>query len=250
MDSVLNHIVLDVRGSAPYREIHFANESNQMFYNIVLVDFFSKFDNQIVGESKMNGLDILCNIGDMPQFPDGNTSKLKEEVAKFCGWLDEEITVEKLWFPSIELETGLSIKRQDHIYICGNISMHCFPRLTGVAKRIIKIFDRNSHQLEISDALTIISEFYEWFHTNVFAYAATRITELLNDIRWAIQEYLKPVYKKSIRYTGDDGMYEFVIPSEVTTGYVRSCFWDLMNEVRRKPYVQKFQTPAYLNQRY
>lgn len=250
LDSVLNHIVLDVRGSAPDYEIRFVNETNQMLYNIMLVDFFSPFDNQIVGETKMNGIDILLHIGENPLLSDGGPGKLKEEVVNFRGWLDEEITVEKLWFSSVELETALSLKRQDYIYICGNISKHCFPRLTVVSKRIRAIFERNSHQLELSDALSIIPEFYEWFHTNVFAYSATRITEMLNDIRWAIQEYLHPVYEKSIRYKGDDGMYEFEIPPEITTGFVRSCFWDLMNEVRRKPNVQKFQTPSYLNQRY
>ena len=250
LDSILNHMVMDVTGEGPSIEIHFNNEQNKMFFNLVLVDLFSKFDKCLVGNNDLTGLDILEHIAKTQPFASSHATTLKKHVYTFKKWLFTEITVDKLWFPTINLKTSLTLNRKDVIYICGNISKHCFLRLTAVAKTLIQIFKSNSITLDIYDALVILPEFYEWFHSNILGYLGTYITEMLNNIRWGIQEYLKPVFDESIKCIGGDGRYEFNMPSGVTTKFGNVCFWDLMNEVRRKPFISQFEGTKYLKTRY
>ena len=45
-------------------------------------------------------------------------------------------------------------------------------------------------------------------------------------------------------------MYHFNYPSGMTSRFAKSCYWDLMNDVRRPPYVRRFRVTKYLKMRY
>jgi CRISPR/Cas system endoribonuclease Cas6 (RAMP superfamily) len=164
----------------------------------------------------------------------------------------ERSSGKKIWLPSIELETNLSIKRIEFIKICGNISKHNFSRLSGVVCELIEIFKRNNINLKDEDALLILGEFYEWFHTSIFNYHSSAIAEFLNNIRWGIHDYLKPEFHQSIVYENNEHprRYRFTYPNEVKNNFAKACYWDLMNEVRSSPYIEKFQVTRFLKMRY
>lgn len=251
IDNMVNFEVLKLIGTEPDSEICFNSSTHQKFFNIILVDFLSKSDNRISGESSLY-LMALQDICISPNFNQSNTvDKLKQATQEFTDWLEKEVLVEKVWLPSINLEISLNIKRIEFIKICGNISKHNFTRLGAASRELKAIFQRNSHTLSDENALLIFSEFYEWFHVNIFSYHSSAIAEFLNNIRWGIYEYLQPEFHSSIVYEKKDlYCYQYTYPTAVSNSLAKSCYWDLMNEVRSKPYMHKFQVTRYLKMRY
>jgi hypothetical protein len=252
IDEMVNFEVINPLGEGPEVEVHFKSMTHQKFFNIILVDFLSCADAQILGE-KQPYLRALASICENPSFNQNNSiENLKKSTQNFRDWLTKEFTVEKIWFPSINLETNLSIKRMEFIKICGNISKHNFSRLSGVAKDIIEIFERNKITLDEEEALVIFEEFYDWFHDNIFTYHSSAIAEFLNNIRWGIYEYLQPEYNQSIVYIENDEYkrHKYTYPNGVNNKFAKECYWNLMNEVRSKPYVKKFDVTRFLKMRY
>jgi hypothetical protein len=44
--------------------------------------------------------------------------------------------------------------------------------------------------------------------------------------------------------------YKYPYPRDVTSGLGKTCYWDLMNDVMRQPYIQRFEVAKYLKMRY
>jgi len=252
IDEMVNYEMILLLGESPSSEIRFKTMTHQKFFNILLVDFLSRSDTRIIGETQPY-LQALTSVCANPHFNEHDSvNSLKDSTKAFTDWLDKEITVEKLWLPSIELETNLSIRRREFIKICGNISKHNFTRLSGVTRELIEIFLRNKIKLGDIDALAIISDFYDWFHRDIFNYHSSAIAEFLNNIRWGLYEYLLPEFQHSIVFENDEHpkKYHYTYPSEVDNRFAKECYWDLMNEIRSKPYMNKFQVTRYLKMRY
>jgi hypothetical protein len=252
IDSVVNYEVLNLLGTDPHSEVHFKSMTHQKYFNIILLDFLSCSDRKVLGDqqSYLGAISAICQS---PNFNKNNSIKnLNISTQEFIDWLEKEVIVEKIWLPSIELETNLSIKRIEFIKICGNISKHNFTRLSGVVRELIEIFKRNRITLRDEDALLILDEFYEWFHIDIFNYHSSAIAEFLNNIRWGIYEYLQPEFQQSIVYEGNEHprRYRYTYPKEINDNFAKNCYWDLMNEVRTKPYMNKFQVTRYLKMRY
>ena len=197
IDEMVNFEMIKLLGENQNSEIRFKSMTHQKFFNILLVDFLSCSDTKILGETQPY-LKALTSICANPKFNQHNSvNNLEQSTNDFIDWLNKEFTVEKIWLPSIDLETDLSIKRIEFIKICGNISKHNFTRLSGVANEIIAIFKRNKITLTDEDALAIIEEFYDWFHNNILNYHSSAIAEFLNNIRLDICEYLKPEFQQN-----------------------------------------------------
>jgi len=252
IDEMVNFEVMNLHGNSPDANIRFNSMTHQKFFNIILVDFLSCADTEILGE-KQPYLRALASICENPFFNRSNSvENLKKSTQSFRDWLNTEVTVEKIWLPSINLETDLSIKRIEFIKICGNLSKHNFSRLSGLAKEIIEIFKRNRHNLDEENALAIFEEFYDWFHNDIFNYHSSAIAEFLNNIRWGIYEYLQPEYNQSIVYIENDhyNRYKYTYPQGVNNKFAKECYWNLMNAIRSKPYMKKFEVTKALKMRY
>jgi len=252
IDEMVNFEVIKLLGEDPHSEIRFKSMIHQKYFNIMLVDFLSCSDTKILGEQQpyLKALTSICNA---PHFNKNNSIKsLSKSTKSFTDWLNKEFTVKKIWLPSIDLEADLSIKRIEFIKICGNISKHNFSRLSGVIKDLVAIFKRNNIALKNEDALVILEEFYEWFHTNILSYHSSAIAEFLNNIRWDIYEYLRPEYNESIVYEKNHPhqKYRYTFPKGVKNKFAKECYWNLMNEIRSKPYMKKFKVTKYLKMRY
>ncbi len=252
IDSIVNYEVLDLLGNDPSSEVRFRTMTHQKYFTIILLDFLSCSDKKVLGEQK-SYLGAIRAICQSPNFNKNNSIKnLAISANEFIDWLEQEIQFEKLWLPSIDTEITLTIKRTEFIKICGNISKHNFSRLSGVANELMEIFKRNDRVISFEDALLILDEFYENFHSGLLNYHGSTISEFLNNIRWGIHEYLQPEFQQSIVYEGNEypQKYRYTYPKEMNNDFARNCYWDLMNEVRLKPYIKKFQVTRYLKMRY
>lgn len=252
INSMVNYSIFDVFGTNPDVDVWFKTEIHQKYFNIILVDFLSCFDDNFLGE-KLSYLEALQLICKSPNFNKNNSiNSLTLSTKEFVDWLRKEVLIKKIWLPAKNIETDLSIKRIEFIKICGNISKHNFSRLSGVVRDLIEIFKRNKINLSNEDILLILGEFYEWFHTNIFAYHSSAIAEFLNNIRWGIYEYLQPEFQRSIVFenTEHPQKYHYTYPADVKIEFAKNCYWDVMNEVRSKPYMNKFQVTHFLKMRY
>lgn len=179
-----------------------------------------------------------------------DSASLKTAVEKFWTWLDGTSRVEKVWFPELQLETDLNVKRISYLKICANISKHNFSRLQDNVRKIQDILAANGHPIDEQDGYQSISAFYEWFYRHVFSYHTSTLAEFLNEIRWAIFEYLHPVYRSCFRQKRGEIAYSYVIPTEIEQPLARAMFWDLMNAVRTPPYFRRFKATEILKRRY
>ena len=250
IDEMVNYEVFDLNGSDPESQIMFHSITHQRFFNIILVDFLSRSDKKVIGEQQ-SYLGAIQSICQNPSFNEGNSiESLSCATDEFVTWLEQEIQAE-IWLPSIETDTILSIKRIEFLKICGNISKHNFSRLSGVANDVVKILVRNNINVGLEEALLVLDEFYERFHTDILNYHSSTIAEFLNNIRWGIYEYLQPEFCRSIVWeSGNSPMYKYTYPESIQNKFAKSCYWDLMNEVRSVPYMRRFRVTKWLKLRY
>jgi hypothetical protein len=234
--------------------------THKRLFNILLVDFLSTPKPGVFGlpapppessKSERSYLFYLRRICDSPKLnPIGNAS-LRVPLEAFLQWLETECLVEKVWLPSINLGCDLRLKRIRFIKICGNISKHNFSRLDRDVNDICRILKENGHDLDVDSGYLVIPEFYEWFHENILGYHISAIAEFLNNIRWGVYEYLCPEFERA--YTRDDPesvRYRFIFPPDCDKAIAQTMYWDLMNKVRGRPYMRKFEVTPYLKMRY
>lgn len=250
VNDMVNYEIIKLIGNDSHSETRFKSITHQKYFNIMLLDFLS--DTNFFG-SKLSYQQALLAICRSPKFnSDNSISSLMLATNELIEWLEKEITVQKVWFPSIEIETNLSIKRVEFIRICGNISKHNFTRLQGVAVDLIKIFKRNQIGLDEEGALLILGEFYDWFHANIFSYHSSAIAEFLNNVRWGIYDYLRPEFIGSIVYETNEHpkKYHYTFPRGILNNFAKVCYWELMNDIRSAPYMRRFQVGRYLKMSY
>ena len=104
------------------------------------------------------------------------------------------------------------------------------------------------------EAYLAVEGFFEWFQQDIFVYHSSQIAEFLNNIRWAIYDYLQPEFQRSWHLTDkatwDWPAYAYRVPPEITEPVAVAMYWDAMNRSRSKPYVQRFVIPEVLKRRY
>jgi hypothetical protein len=250
IDSMVNFEMMSLLGSDPNSNILFNSPTHQRFFNIILLDFLSCTDKKgpIKQTSYLGGLREIVNN---PCFDENNSvHNLKVATQEFKDWLEQDVEVD-IWLPSIDKETKLKIKRFDFLKMTGNISKHNYLRAIGVAEKLKEILSRGGITADINEALLILAEFYERFHTDILNYHSSTIAEFLNNIGWGIYDYLQPEFNKSIvREGGNPPKYRYTYPKDIKSKYAKACYWELMNEVRSKPYMRKFKVTKWLKLRY
>lgn len=253
LDSMINHENFEVAGRGKDTNISFQTSIHQKYFNILMVDFLSPIDD-LFSDDKKSAIAALEDICHSPSFNNENTiGTLNEAVNSLKSWLDEEIEVEA-WLPSVQTQATLKLRRLEFIKICGNISKHNYTRLTITARMLNRIYKRNGVDFGLEEALLSLDDFYERFHVDIFNYHSSAIAEMLNNIRWGIQEYLLPEYMRAKEDYWDKQLkimsYKFDIPSAVETKFGQECYWDMMNAIRSGPYVERFEVTKYLKLRY
>ncbi len=245
--SMVNHEVITLYHNDPHSEIRFETSIHQKYFNIILVDFLST---PILDKKKcLSALQVIINN---PKY-NPNTQPLKQAVESFQEWLNQKINWElfdetrKLWFPSINQEVELKITRNEYICICGNIVKHNPQALTRQAKTIKEIFEKSGVKIKLNQVLLAMEEFSEQFHDQMFNYHSSMIAEFLNNILWAIHEYLQPSYEKSNKSYWENGEFfqRYECPDSIKDDYIKEIFWNLINDLRSKPYMVRFKVSEH-----
>jgi hypothetical protein len=122
-------------------------------------------------------LEEACRTGSFNE--KGSVEFASGPVKALRTWLDGEMTV-NTWLPSIDQQLPLKTQRRESLYICGNICKHNLARLTGAAKKLRTILERHGVWVDDVKAVTVLNDFYERFHDDIFNYHSTVIAELLN----------------------------------------------------------------------
>ena len=81
--------------------------------------------------------------------------------------------------------TGPETDRTNLFYI-RRICKHNLVRLENNVGKICDILGKHGHPIDEARGYLVLSDFYDWFHRDIFAYHASTIAEHLNEIRWAI----------------------------------------------------------------
>src|SRR5690606_25468635 len=139
---------------------------------------------------------------------------LRAAVHAWSDWLSTEISVET-WFPSIDVNVTLVLRRRDFVQICGNTSKHNVTRLTRKAKSLAKLFECAGVKVDELDSSPALDDLHQRFHLYVLVYHSTTIAELLNNVRWAIHDYIKPVYQGAYVPPASENspFYSFHVPN-------------------------------------
>jgi hypothetical protein len=250
ISSIVNFEVLSIFGKDPHSEARFPSATHQKYFNIVLVDFLSRIDENIAppGGSYIDALKSICAA---PQFESHRSiDHLRVAVTQLDSWLEERIYVET-WMPSIDLQVDLSVTRSLVLRIGGNVSKHNFLRLGGTARELQRVLEESGTTVNIDQALLALSDVYDRFHRDILNYHSSTIAELLNNVRWGIHDYLLPEFHRSFTPDSEDRIqYRYVVPDDIQSGLAIDCYWGAMNDVRAGPFVRRFTATEWLKKRY
>ncbi|MFT4277143.1 MAG: hypothetical protein QM576_12360 [Rhodopseudomonas sp.] len=173
-------------------------------------------------------------------------------VHNFTEWLETYAFVPKVWLSNIEVEVDLTIKRIDFIRMGGDIGKHNFLRLGGQATKLRKILGENGVCINESQAYAALPDCWDWFHTHLCAYHASTLAEFLNNIRYAIWLYAKPVAESRYRVIGkiDDYLdsYTYDRPAEIENEFAWAQYFGLLNSTRRRPNFPRFSVSQSLKE--
>jgi hypothetical protein len=230
LDEMINHRLLrvvNVQGTGE-SEVRYRSEVHQELFTILLLDFV--YENR-----KKSCLDMLDDAacGTRSFEYNGSAALLKAPVKTLQRWLQTKMTV-TLWLPSLSLNAKLTIERLDFLTISGNQSKHNPWRLTGVSDRLVRIFSDNGYTLMREEIQIALDDFREHFDYNYIAYYGTWLAEMLNNVRWGAQDYLRQESELSLKRS--DGGY----PKSVEHPIPRQWYDRLITKIRAKPYFERF----------
>jgi hypothetical protein len=250
---MVNHEVMTFHFNDPETFTMFKTMTHMAFFNIILVDLLSRPSGFFASKkSYFERLEEICVNPRIGKIQD--IRELAEAVSAFARWLSEEVTVRNRWFPSLNLQIDLKIKRKVFIGICGNIAKHNFTQLTREANRLRTVFCENGQAVSHDKCILALQDFRQQFYDDVFHYHSATIAEFLNNIRWGIHSYAAPVRERCVETCYDQksqlNVYKYNYPGDVTSDLGKVCYWDLMNTVMQPPYIRRFEVAKYLKMRY
>ncbi len=239
--------MLEFLESVKHTETRFPTAPHQKLFYILLTDFLSRNTDTSLMQSDISCMEQLGEVISLPLLEiNESTTHLRNAHKVFSEWLQHEIDT-NIWASSLDMELPLHLTRQQVIYFAGNMSKHHFGHLTVVRKKINTLLDNADRPRH--DLIPALENIYGDLHDNILNYHGSAIAEMLNNIRWGIHDYLLPEFNRACRKI-DDIYYEFDVPKGIKTDFARSCYWELMNSVRSKPYISKFTINEILKLRY
>ncbi|MGH8350841.1 MAG: hypothetical protein ACRES5_30395 [Pseudomonas sp.] len=250
LGSMVNYELMTLGGEGDRQSVQFKTMTHQQFFYIALVDFLSPTDKHAPVPS-VPYLGALRAISNTPCFAvDDSALGLKSAAAAFHEWLHVEIGVD-MWLPSLDLQIEVHVPRCLLLKVVGNLSKHNSLRSVLVAKDLQGLLQKAGKPVELYQAMLVQEDMYEIFHDDVCVYHASTIAEFLNGLSWGIQNYLKPEYTRSFS-PGADGspFYKFQYPRELEHPYAKTCYWNLMNQVRSEPNFKPFTVTEHLKGKY
>jgi hypothetical protein len=245
---IANHTLLDVpRNIEPGAEIEvrYKSRDHQHLFLIRLLDFTKEGGDESLTGVKGSCLDVVRAACQTRSFDtNGSVLSLEQAATALHRWLHSETTL-RMWLPTLKLDARLTVKRMEFLYILGNHAKHNLARLTGISKHISEMLARNGHAVDPQQVPLALDDFREHLQEDYFVYYGTWLAELINNVRWGMQDYLNPVFQRA--YTlGIDQSYSYGYPAPIVHDTPRAWFWRLMNHVRTGPYIGRFMGAPYM----
>lgn len=228
-------------------EVRFPSLVHQQLFLARLLDFAKESGDASLTGVKGSCLSVLQAACESKCFDQSNSvASLKESTAALVNWLEAKTPL-KLWLPSLNLEAILNVSRIEFLYISGNQAKHNLSRLTGLSKRIRCLLKDHGHNVALDQVPLALDDFREHLQEDYFSYYGTWLTELLNNVRWGLQEYLMPTFEASLKRMPENHIvYTYEYPTAIANSVPRAWFWRLMNNVRSGPYLKRFEGAHYL----
>jgi len=183
-----------------------------------------------------------------------DTTRLSAAVEAFASWLEREFTATGVTLHAIDVVADLRVTRLRYIKMCGDMAKHNLARLATNVRHLRKLLDQAGHSVSEQEAYLAVNTFFEWFHQDIFLYHSSQIAELLNNIRWAIYDYLQTEFRRSFQVPAKSfaefPTSNYLVPAEISEPVAVAMYWDAMNRSRTQPFVQRFVIPDYMKQRY
>jgi hypothetical protein len=249
---IANHALLLFREVTSFpgeAEVLFHSSSHRDLFLIRLLDFVKEgVDKNLTGVSG-SCLEVLRAACSTKHFSGGESVvALKEAVEALESWLNHKNDI-TLWLPTLSTNAKISVSRLEFLKISGNQSKHNLSRLTGVSRGVAKILTENGYSVSEEQIPLVLDDFREHLSENYFIYYGTWLSELVNNIRWALQTYLMPAFAHAYKTEDyDSRIYRYEYPSDIQSEVPKQWFWRLMNNVRTGPYLKKFTGAHYLKQ--
>ncbi|TBG52607.1 hypothetical protein [Rhizobium leguminosarum] len=181
-------------------------------------------------------------VGANPQLG-SDARPLAKVVEEFSRWLEGEFVASGVNLGSIGVVADITVSRLRYLKMCGDIAKHNLARLATNVKHLQRLLTAAGHEVSEEDAYLAVEGFFEWFQQDIFIYHSSHIAEFLNNIRWAIFDYLGPEYRRSYHPTGEVSgleVYAYRVPTEIGEPVAHAMYWDLMNRYRSRPWVHRF----------
>jgi hypothetical protein len=203
--------------------------------------------------SDLTFLYYLRQVCTRPHLAPG-ASDLSSRIEAFATWLEGDFVTKGVNLGAIGVVADLRIHRYRYIKICGDIAKHNLARLQTNVRHIGDLLEASGHPVSEQQAYLAVADFFEWFHTDIFIYHSSHIAEFLNNIRWAIFDYLRPEFLRSWHrkegYSESFPWYGYHYPNNCNEPVARAMYWDLMNRVRAQPYMFRFIVSDSFKSRY
>lgn len=196
------------------------------------------------GGSERTFLPYLAAVAAGPKIA-SDTDELAHVVSAFATWLDTNLTCPRVWLSGLELEFDMTIRRVWLLQTVADMCKHNFARLEGRIHQIRNMLADHGHEVDEGALYLELPVFEEWLFDHLFSYHASTIAEFLNNIRWAIYNYLRPEFTRAFRRT-DDVRYTFDAPPDLESGVAHGMYWRLMNAMRSPPVFPRFEVTESL----
>lgn len=247
---IANHVLLEFRDVPSFpgeAEVRFPSRVHQQLFLIRLLDFSKEGGDSTLTGVEGSCLAVLQAACESKSFDsDDSVASLKESTGALVDWLASKTPL-SLWLPSLNIEAKLNVPRLEFLYISGNQVKHNLSRLTGLSKRIASTLKDHGHDVPIEQIPLVLDDFREHLQEDYFAFYGTWLAELLNNVRWGLQEYLLPIFRASFtREPGQEIAYTYRYPASIVNDVPRAWFWRLMNNIRSEPYLKRFSGAHYM----
>lgn len=249
INDMANHTMLqigDLDDPLGEAEVRFPSRTHQGLFLSRLLDFVHESANAEltgVNGSCLGVLESACTIRSFEY--NGSAASLVDATGALRTWLNAETTL-KLWLPTLDIDALLTLRRVDYLYISGNQAKHNLARLTAVAKKVGKILNDHGYYPPLQLIPLALDDFKVHLAEHFFVYYGTWLAELLNNVRWGLQEYLQPTFQRAYVKLPGEFAYEYRFPAEVVDAVAQEWFWRLMNHMRTGPYFHRFSGAAYM----
>ena len=264
LQGMVNHSLLEPVINPQEATVQFKSNPQAALFNILLVDFLSPvtgsprpFDLRLQpqqGYDKAADTTFLFYLRQIIAKPlvGHDVTALKEHVEAFATWLEETTHVEHMTLPSARVaDVPFSIQRLRWLKLCGNIAKHSFARLAKDQENLRDALTANGVTLQQGQVFAVLEDFLKCFHEDLFLFHTTTIVEFLNNIRWAIYDYLKLAHliSETEIAVGIVTIPTFDPPPGVNDELSKEFWWSMMWQHQRRPFYPRFTADYVLKRR-